>query len=475
MADNRYRYISADQFLLPVSLDSPIVERFRNKLYEFGPAMSTLLISIFGTIEMNMEIYNKLVPLFNEYFINNLNEVRYFPDLSRNFYDMWIGIIDEIYDMYHPLGEQIENLYAKKGFVSHYFIFVNKDDPRVKAVRGEIPLTKETFEWAAFSYIPPEYGMDYIKNIQLYLEDGTAQNRNKRLGLEVNAFHTIRDYISLSNKKRTTNMHKTMDEIKFLGWSKWNLFLAIKHSGLMIDHRQPYRAPRLPYDAVKILPASAIGVDKEKVVSGFGRNSYLPKAYYEVIYRQIFDTNSQIDWVSACQHNLVSLNMLRYVIVTVFGQDYKDIKDLNMDKLCQKVAEIAEARRELASSTAQLAQELRDPLTLQPGGLLHRPAFLTEGMIRDLPSTEIGPIVEIGPPKKRDPYREVITACADPDISKHYLLFIATRMGLLDYSTGRLGGLNVIDMKRITKEDICLTIKNFIDLLIRARRPLPQQ
>ncbi len=467
MADNRKRYISADNFLLPVKLDSPIVQRISNRLENYGPAASTLLISIFGTIDMHLEIYNKLVPLFNEYYINNPGEWRKFPDLSGNFYDMWAGIIQEPYGIDHPLGKQIEDLYAKKGFVYHYFTFLNKDEPHVKAVRGEIQLTKETFEWAAFSYIPPEYGMDYIKNMQLYIEDGTAQNRNKRLGYEVDAFHTIHDYIRLANKKRTTNMHKTMDDIKFLGWSKSRLFDAIKESGLMIDHRSPYRAPRWPYDAAKILPASAIGVNKEKVVPGFGLLEYLPKEYYEVIYRQIFDTNSQIDWVSACQNNLVTLNMLRYVALTAFGQEYKDIINLSMDELCQKVAEIAEARRELASSTAQLAQELQVPLMFQPGSMLIRPAFLIEGMIRDLPPTEIGP------PKERDPYREVITACADPDISKHYLLFIATRMGLLDYSTGRLGGLSVIDMQRITKEDICRTIKNFIALLVRARRPLP--
>ena len=182
-----------------------------------------------------------------------------------------------------------------------------------------------------------------------------------------------------------------------------------------------------------------------------GINSYLPKYYYEAIYRKLFNTMVNVDWAQVCQQNLVEYPKLQRIAVTEFNFDQTVITRLDYNEICGLLEEESKRRRAIREELTIGIPEAQAAVAFQPGGRLMMGA-MKEAIARQ--PEMFAPVAE--PEKEVKPeLRRLIDMCADPEVTRDHIFALAQEMDL-EILFARL------PQAAPTKEDYCRVLQNYL-------------
>ncbi len=200
------------------------------------------------------------------------------------------------------------------GYKWDYFGFVDINSPLYKAFMKEITLSPETFESAVSSDLETYRRVFEALQRAKYRFDPTQPRRPQE-----GARHEWAIYRILH---AGSNNH--------YGWNKKELQRAIANSGLAIQikPRKVARINKPEYYIERGIPLSSLGITSQRhpgqegsiyLPGIFSEGAYLPRRYYEAIYRKIFNTLQNVDWPALCGEKSISIELLRYVANNDFG------------------------------------------------------------------------------------------------------------------------------------------------------------
>lgn len=362
----------------------------------------------------------------------------------------------------------IEEFYRSNGFAWHYFIAVNEKDPRVQANLGLLELTPKNFELGSFSLDRAQEALNHLRT------RGTI---------------------------RTDDQHTA----PYVGWTYDHLISAIKKSGLAEPDGRILR--------------SKVGVGHTNYaawwqihVAGLTHSGpkWLPKLYYETLYRKFFDTLSYLDWSTACATPHVGVSYLRTIANEAFGLPASDLKKMNKEAVCAALTKAAAARREFAQSLKEHLPFQSQAVLLQPGSrwvgtriaqtqaqmgdvqithpyermvyiraLCEDPKVDTEMLIRKLGTVGMGDLVSrvntVGRTKAElcefflerltadaEKFEFIFVDCRNPAISKRHIL---QTLAVMELS----GIFKNVDTEKATKAEICAIVESYIQVLMEDR------
>jgi len=358
----------------------------------------------------------------------------------------------------------IVNTYEKAGYVFQYFGFMNIHNPFVQARLGELSLTPKSFEQGVSSklrtYPTSLAAIENPPNIRRRIP-GTHRKR------------TVPGAVSILTTSQMYGLENSyVSSVAFPGWTKRRLRQAIINSGLgevdsngkmvlpgekigipvgrtYIDHNEntEYFSGNLPGIFNAINPRNPSGRGNARGLP------YMPRPYYEAIYRKIFSTPIYINWQEYCNSaQPKDLNNLRFIALDTFGFTVDEINSFpSVSLLCKLLQEESQRRKSLLRSIAQEAAEIAPALIFQPGSIFVRST--RSKLIAPTPVQE----------HTLSAY-EVDQACRDPNVSKGYLVFLAERMGIRNMLPR--------DLSQVSKEQICKVLQRYVAILEETRRPI---
>ena len=387
-----------------------------------------------------------------------------FPDESER--TVAIEIFDRVWN-------EILREMADLGFEFHYFAFFRSANPRVIAFWGGIQPTPQNFEIGT-SLITPEIYEDILKLISTDREN-QLDSRTPDVDLlsEFDPDHPLGQILSPAGK----NM---------IGWRKRDLFDAIKATGLtkvevVPDPRSANFVDlfaegfRVNRDAIIDLSRKGIVKSGRKTselsemfgytdrssrgtMPGFKTTPYMPKLYYEAIYRKLFNTMINIDWVQVCKQKLVEYPKMRQIAVSDFGFRYNDVKQLNYTEICDLLEQESKRRRAIQEELMAGVPELQPALLYQPGGRIMRSTQAEAAKLRPGTFAPTETVSHASPQLQR-----LVDMCADPDVTRDQIFTLAQEMDL-EILFARL------PQAAPTKEDYCGVLKNYLERT-QARSP----
>ncbi len=260
------------------------IDIFNKNLYEISSHLSLYSMTNKGNINEERSTIARV----EQY--NAMSIPRIFMDINRSvvYYGSWD---------YIDLIELLDTEFAKHGYVFQYVGYVKKGDPHFD---NNIVLSPQSFETRSISSIP----LDVYKNLLEWIKQKTTHDNN-----------TIREIVPGSKL------------LSHYGWDRARLQMAIKDSGLAVELGDG-----------TMIPKSAMGVtgkEGQRKLPGFFDEPTLPRLYYEVVYRHIFHTLDYIDWNKACQLNIISDDVLRYIAKEEYEID--GIENMKYDELCREL------------------------------------------------------------------------------------------------------------------------------------------
>ena len=216
-----------------------------------------------------------------------------------------------------------------KGYQWSYFGFADINSPLYKAFMGELTLSPETFENAVSS------------SLEAYQKVFEALQKAKyRYDPNVNRADQAK-----SKDWAYTQLLLAGDNDHY-GWDKKELQQAIANSGLAVPMR-PWKVTNgkqgTTYNIERGIPLSAIGVTSERhpgqentiyLPGIFSVHAYLPRRYYETLYRTIFNTLQYVDWHAVCEEGDLSPGIIRYIATNDFGIPLADVEHAEYDDIC---------------------------------------------------------------------------------------------------------------------------------------------
>ncbi len=378
---------------------------------------------------------------------------------------------EEASDLVNHIWNQIIEDAASAGYEFRYFTFFKSDHPLVRINKENIKVTPEIYEGGS-TLVDMELYESIIKNIS----DGTLNSSDINVGLDL----TRTDQRGIRYK-----LHPVLRR-QGLGWRKRDLMEAIKATGLtdvitVPDPRSKMKTKLLErvhsdredyYDHLwyDIVELSNMGITEEGrrttllaeelgrktryytgTFPGFGKNPYMPKVYYEALYRKLFTTLINVDWGRVCSQNLIGTEKLRNVAISDFHFDEYLVKRFEYKDLCNILQEESKRRRQLKDELKEIIPEARDVIYYRPGGRIMRGAE-TIGMFKS----------EVKEPRdeKETSLDRLIQMCSDPDLTKEQIFELAQEMDLEIL-------LSRLPMAAPTKDDYCGVLRNYLEQIQR--------
>ena len=269
-----------------------------------------------------------------------------------------------------PLGlkQDILSDYENAGYVFTYFGFLNKTEPRVIIYMNRIGVTLPGSENLPIE--PTKENYEIASNII------TLESYNKFID-------RIR---SVKSRSAFYTKYQSRGEQIFggIGWSKRDIVNAIINTGLtqivgktMYD---PVARKNILFNAMKlddvlnVLPSfkQLNGVMKPNYLVGFGvvrkeynqfkqltktptfqSTYYMPKLYYEMIYRKIFNTLAYVDWKQVCQNRTLTIPNL---IEASKALNVPIIDNEDYSQICNRLEQYASRQRYAATPGISISQ-----------------------------------------------------------------------------------------------------------------------
>jgi hypothetical protein len=397
----------------------------------------------------------------------------------------------QVINLWKSIVEDMKEL----GYEFHYFAFFRSADPRVQTFwsgrqkgdyRPIIMPTPQNFE-AATILVDPEISdtvdnyiqtTSDISNDNVITQNGVRPGRAGRYGLGIDHFGTQivgwrkRD---LWNAIKATGLNKREIEPHPLA-EKWNdlvnqLFTAEKRGKFEKRFRAKF------YDEIRWIPRNInqYGRRFSKLADMFDRSHYsikgimpginsdepyMNKSYYEAIYRRIFNTMINVDWVQVCRENLVELPKLKQIAVSNFSFRPDFIEPLQFGQLCDLLEQESRRRRAIQEELMLGVPQAQEVVMYQPGGRLARQ---TEAeMIARYPGT----FAEAAQQEKMisPQLQRLYAMCDDPNTTREQIFALAQEMDLEILLTRFPGAAP-------TKDDYCRILQNYLEQ-VGARSPL---
>ena len=203
------------------------------------------------------------------------------------------------------------------------------------------------------------------------------------------------------------------------GWIKDDIFDIIKKSGFIIDKNN------VPIDQQKPKFKNYIKFGLNYVpIRGFDI-SYMPKIYYEAIYRWLFKTKTTpINWEKLCDLKIFNRKILNKIAVEQYQVDSYRIDELLDFELCNEIKNKEKERKERAKQIISEAQKIGPEIIYQPGAYWTHPQYATT--MKQLP--QFAPSVN-----PREMEREILSLCNNPNTSIFELIRKAHELDLLLY------------------------------------------
>lgn len=279
---------------------------------------------------------------------------------------------------------------------------------------------------------------------------------------------------AVGNLELAQMMNITTDRI---GWTKKDINNAIFESGLLVaesqlppgtkkirktpgmftkyyflDHGHYY--PAYGVKDPKEIDRRFLSMGRRMTTTDYAVELWMPKIYYNALYRKIFGTLERVDWPLACQMGLVKPEILRNLAISDFYLSPETVSQLNDQQLCQMITDISAQRRrqrlEIARESAVRAPEL----IYQPGSIFVKPSATTVGgMMTTRPKFA---------PTEAVISQEIEDLCGNPSaVARERLLELAEQLG---FEKGRISTL-------FTNNQICIMLRRQLALLRSARQP----
>ena len=228
------------------------------------------------------------------------------------------GDTKDVVDLRASIERGIANLREISRYeVTYYGTVIDGEDDKVRARRGQIPLSPETFERGAIS--TPEESQVMIHLIE------TANYRQRRPSSQ-QLLDGVPDIPDAYGKYLWSLPNKG----SHFGWSPSLLRQAIINSGLAIKidpyqthGRTEYTSQRIDraisFTTLGLRSSTTPGEEGQMYLpSLFSSNRYLPAVYFETLYRLIFLGNIDphvLNWSGLCDLGLVSDEYMRMRLV----------------------------------------------------------------------------------------------------------------------------------------------------------------
>ena len=385
--------------------------------------------------------------------------------LTRYGYDTDIDLIKRFIYFAIGIAPWLQELkfILDAGWNWYYFSFVNPDHVLMRAKSGRLPLSPETFEQAAQMNINdyPRAVKVLCQTADLSLGMGT-HNRSTRI------FH-IR-YDSDGNRLPPSRKKPT-----FSGWSKNQLTHAIRKVGTVrFDVKSlPGQGIRLSLNptGIDVAPSKGqvCGRYSETIFQGNQLNArfpgfaywhYMPRAYYEALYRAIFHTPRSFKINLIIERRLMDLFLLRFIAIYDFN-----IPSTIVDTASpEEIGAIITARR-AAVFPVESRQEITDiyePLMKGPGTRFSR---AVGQHFRQLGQLE--PEQDDFNQYQMEYYRQILNVCTQPSINvsqtRQKILYYIRSLDLEDYV---LKQLRLTDLNMVPQDKLCQILQGYVKALI---------
>ena len=268
--------------------------------------------------------------------------------------------------------------YDRAGYVYTYFGFLIKTDVKVMIYMKRRGINLEGSEEYPVEPIKQNYEIaTSILSMKIYND---VLERFK-ITYPSDVFREIyREEIRQRNQFNPRGT--TLEVINGLGWSKKDIVNAIINTGLVTKDSN-YKMPinrilditelfpardRLKWNPIGFNGSPKLTYRRRPIISRtFYSTYYMPKLYYEIIYRKIFSTLYYIDWKQVCRLNLMSYSDLEIVAKTL------NILINSRDSpqgLCNVIENYASSRREFQQVLIKEVPQVARALVYQPGGPL---------------------------------------------------------------------------------------------------------
>ena len=373
------------------------------------------------------EFYDKISEILDNNFLEFIhedpNEDQFFtqlsflinPLLSRNIYTDHPDEANDLSDFWDLIVKD----FSDAGYDPYYFTFIKKDDPFSLAFTGKIPLTPENFELAPI-FVDME---QYQYSINIFRKKDKLSNSENG---------------NFSGYYRATLSH--------IGWKKQDLFDAITKTGLNVPVTQIIKEKGKDKKIAKS-PLSDLMSYKNYKLPGFKSKPYLPKIYYETIYRKLFNTLQNINWAEVCKGKLIKFPNLREIATQEFHFNYKIIKKYKYDQICGALQAESERRRKVKEKLIIKIPKRQPMIVYQPGSQIVTQMATTLGQFaQPVPTPQfVKPI-----------YQRIYNMCSpNSNDTKADILLEASYMGLSE--------ILLKLPQTATKGDFCRVIKRYIE------------
>lgn len=217
--------------------------------------------------------------------------------------------------------------------------------------------------------------------------------------------------------------------------------------------------------------AQTIGSGKEldQKLPGFGRWPYMPRLYYETLYRALFHTPQYFNLPLIAERNLMPLSLMRFIAIYDFGLSYQLVEEIEDPR---EIVTIINARKQinLGSEMREGIRELPEQILYQPGSVLARQA--ESHFYR--PTQDISSITPINPDingqsQREKLYREILRECEEPNSPqhRHRILYYLRMLDLVPMMQQRF---KVEYLTQLRTEQLCQSLQRYVKLLLEAGR-----
>jgi hypothetical protein len=341
------------------------------------------------------------------------------------------------------------------GYEFHYFNFFLRFHPLVRVWREEIELTPQNFEVGSDLVDLQQYeeALQAIQNFQLKRDD---QGRLPPFSLrEITPFRTKflgGRALNQSDYKYHVDQYQPYNNPYYqtvgpTGWKKDDLRKAIRQTGL----NNPIERITSDGDKVKHYQLSEmLGRDPTKKMWGFGNWSYFPKLYYETLYRKVFNTLINVDWVQVCRQNLARYDDLKNAAIEDFGLDRDTIEQLEYDQICDLLEQESKRRRSIREMLTSGIPKTQTDIVYQPGGTKMKQLYA------EVAGLGLGAALPDEPKPISSQLQRLIGMCDDNDVTREQIFALAQEMDL-EVLLARLSG------SEQTKENYCRVLRNYLE------------
>jgi len=473
-------YLPQSFFIRPNLNDIyPPVEVHEEILKRFMPRIVREIRTTIDRLSPNNELRENFIrelEIFTDFRTGTLNKVQFIISLL---FDVVKRISPSQEDFISPgLAYDIIDAYEQAGYVYQYYGFMNIHHPNVQARLGQLVLEPRSFENGVTSSLemyphvleviadpPPIIEFDYDLDDSILLPGTVSQIKVDELTIPspVRLFPNLPKWESIPGWKKKDLRNAIANAVMKSGLAvqddrgKW--VLPGEKIGITVGRTfAVYHTNNPNYDGYQAFSGNLPGIlNNVNMNLPRGRGNamgtpYMPRAYYETIYRKLFNTPIYIDWREYCRRDKPKyVNLLRFLAINDFDYSISDIKQLSFQELCQKLSDESLRRRNIRLAIGREAIELGPQIIYQPGSAFVKPERpeLFASIVREQ--------------RIRHEY-EVEQACQDPNVSKGYLTFLANRMGIRN--------LLPPNLNNVSKEQICRILQRYVGILEESRKPI---